>query len=66
LHCNLALMGPRLTEAGWVSEVVFMFTIRNLGGIALLLAGSTWLWLTPEFAGRGVPTSGALWFVTRL
>lgn len=42
-----------------------MFTIRNLGGIALLLAGSTWLWLTPEFASRGVSTSGVLWFVTR-
>jgi hypothetical protein len=50
----------------WASEVVFMVTMRNLGGIALLLAGSTWLWLTPEFASRGVSTSGVLWFVTRL
>jgi hypothetical protein len=42
-----------------------MFTIRNLGGVALLLMGSTWLWLTPAFAGRGVSTSGLLWAVTR-
>jgi hypothetical protein len=43
-----------------------MFTIRNLGGISLLLAGSTWLWLTPAFATRGVPTGGVLWAVTRV
>jgi len=34
-----------------------MFTIRNLGGVALLLMGSTWLWLTPAFAGPEVSTS---------
>jgi hypothetical protein len=43
-----------------------MVTIRNLGGVALLLAGSTWLWLTPAFAGRGVSTSGALWTLTQV
>jgi hypothetical protein len=43
-----------------------MMTIRNLGGISLLLAGSTWLWLTPAFAGRGIPTSGLLWDITRV
>lgn len=42
-----------------------MFTIRNLGGIALFLVGTTWLWLTPAFASRGVATSGALWAATR-
>jgi hypothetical protein len=42
-----------------------MFTIRNLGGISLFLAGTTWLWLTPAFATRGVSTSGATWAVTR-
>lgn len=42
-----------------------MFTIRNLGGVGLLLMGSTWLWLSPAFAGRGVSTSGLLWAVTR-
>ena len=43
-----------------------VFTIRNLGGISLFLAGTTWLWLTPAFAGRDVSTSGALWAVTRV
>ena len=43
-----------------------MFTIRNLGGVALFLAGTTWMWLTPAFAGRGVSTSGVLWAVTRV
>jgi hypothetical protein len=42
-----------------------MFTIRNIGGIALFLAASTWLWLTPMFATRGVTTSGFLWSATR-
>ena len=42
-----------------------MFTIRNMGGIALFLAGSTWLWLTPMFATREVITSGFLWSVTQ-
>ena len=42
-----------------------MFTIRNMGGVALLLAGSTWLWLTPMFATKGVTTSGFLWSATR-
>jgi hypothetical protein len=42
-----------------------MLTIRNIGGVSLLLAGSTWIWLTPAFAGRGVSTSGATWAVTR-
>ena len=42
-----------------------MFTIRNMGGIALFLAGSTWLWLTPTFASKGVATSGFLWSTTR-
>lgn len=43
-----------------------VFTIRNLGGVALFLAGSTWLWLTPAFASRGVSTSGWLWATTRV
>jgi len=42
-----------------------MFTIRNMGGVALFLAGSTWLWLTPMMATRGVATSGFLWSSTR-
>jgi hypothetical protein len=43
-----------------------MFTIRNIGGVALFLAGTTWLWLTPAFASRGVSTSGVLWAITRV
>ncbi len=42
-----------------------MFTIRNIGGAALFLAGTTWLWLTPAFASREVSTSGFTWAITR-
>jgi hypothetical protein len=38
-----------------------MFTIRNLGGVALFLFGTTYVWLTPMFAGKDVATKGALW-----
>ena len=34
-----------------------MFTVRNLGGVALLLFGTTFLWLTPAFAPKGVATT---------
>lgn len=43
-----------------------MFTIRNLGGVALLLMGSTWLWLTPAFAGPQASNSGLMWRVTNV
>lgn len=43
-----------------------MFAIRNMGGVALFLAGSTWLWLTPMMASKGVTTSGLLWSATRV
>lgn len=43
-----------------------MFTIRNLGGVALFLFGTTFLWLTPEFASRGISTSSTWWSVTRV
>jgi hypothetical protein len=42
-----------------------MLTIRNTGGVALFLAGTTWLWLTPMFATKGVTTSGFLWSATQ-
>lgn len=42
-----------------------MFSVRNMGGVALLLAGSTWLWLIPAFATKGVTTEGLLWSATR-
>lgn len=38
-----------------------MFTIRNMGGVALFLFATTFLWLTPGFASRGVSTKGAWW-----
>jgi hypothetical protein len=43
-----------------------MFTIRNLGGAALFLFGTTFLWLTPMFASPGVSTQGVLWSVTQV
>lgn len=43
-----------------------MFTIRNMGGVALFLFGTTFLWLTPAFATRGIPTTGAWWSITRI
>lgn len=39
-----------------------MFTIRNLGGVALFLFGTTYLWLTPQFARPGA--RGVLWSIT--
>ncbi len=42
------------------------FTIRNVGGIALFLFGTTYLWLTREFATAGLDTSGLWWAVTEV
>ena len=43
-----------------------MFTIRNVGGVALFLFGTTFLWLTPAFATKGVSTDGVMWSVTNI
>lgn len=43
-----------------------MFTIRNLGGVALFLFGTTFLWLTPAFATPGVSTKGVAWSITQV
>jgi hypothetical protein len=43
-----------------------MFTIRNIGGAALFLFGTTFLWLTPMFATKGVPTTGTAWSLTQI
>lgn len=43
-----------------------MFTIRNIGGVALFLFGTTFVWITPEFATRGLSTDGVWWSVTRV
>jgi hypothetical protein len=41
-----------------------MFTIRNMGEVALFLFGTTYLWLTPTFASAGVSTTGVAWSIT--
>lgn len=43
-----------------------MFTIRNLGGAALFLFGTTFAWITPEFVTAGLRNSGALWSTVRI
>ena len=43
-----------------------MFTIRNVGGVALFLFATTFLWITPAFASKGVSTEGPLWAATRI
>ena len=43
-----------------------MFTIRNVGGVALFLFGTTFLWLTPMFATEGVSTKGTAWSITQI
>jgi hypothetical protein len=40
-----------------------MFTMRNLGGVALFLFGSTYMWLTPLFAKNAAGTRTVLWSV---
>jgi hypothetical protein len=43
-----------------------MFTTRNVGGVALFLFGTTFLWLTPSLASPGVPTTGVAWSITQV
>jgi hypothetical protein len=43
-----------------------MFTIRNMGGVALFLFGTTYLWLTPSLATPAVPTTGIAWSITQV
>jgi hypothetical protein len=43
-----------------------MFTTRNMGGMALFLFGTTFLWLTPSLASPGVPTTGVAWSITQV
>jgi hypothetical protein len=45
---------------------LIMFTIRNLGGVALFLFGTTYLWLTPMFASKDVSTKGLAWSITNV
>jgi len=43
-----------------------MFSIRNVGGVALFLFGTTFIWLTPAFAPKGFATTAAAWSVTNV
>ena len=53
-----------------------MFTVRNIGGVALFLLGTTYVWLTQAlallgidtsaFGTWGIDTSGIWWDVTRV
>ena len=43
-----------------------MFTIRNVGGVALFLFGTTFAWITPEFVTAGLKNTGALWMTVRV
>lgn len=43
-----------------------MFTIRNVGGVALFLFGTTFAWITPEFVTAGLKNTGALWSTVRI
>lgn len=43
-----------------------MFTIRNTGGASLLLFGTAFAWITPEFVTAGLDNTGALWAVVRI
>ncbi|MEP7089372.1 MAG: hypothetical protein ABI776_04625 [Nocardioidaceae bacterium] len=43
-----------------------MFGIRNVGGVAFFLFGTTFVWLTPMFAATEVDTSGAAWATVAL
>ena len=47
-------------------EAMKLFTIRNMGGVALFLFGTTFLWLTPMFASPGISTDGFLWALTQV
>ncbi len=43
-----------------------MFTIRNVGGVALFLFGTTFAWITPEFVTSGLKNTGVLWSTVRI
>ena len=43
-----------------------MWTFKNLLAVALLLFGSTFLWMTPTFAGRTPPPTGMAWTLANI
>jgi hypothetical protein len=43
-----------------------MWTFKNLLAVALFLFGSTFLWMTPAFAGRTPPPTGPAWTLVNI
>jgi hypothetical protein len=43
-----------------------MWTFKNVLAIGLFLFGSTFLWMTPAFAGKTPPPTGAAWTVVNV
>jgi hypothetical protein len=43
-----------------------MWTFKNLVAIGLFLFGSTFLWMTPAFAGRTSPPTGLAWTLVNI
>ena len=43
-----------------------MWTFKNVLAMGLSLFGSTFLWMTPAFAGKTPPPTGAAWTVVNL
>ena len=43
-----------------------MFSIRNIGGVALFLFGTTYLWIMPMFASKGISAKGTLWSISNV
>ena len=43
-----------------------MWTFKNLLAIGVFLFGSTFLWMTPAFAGKTPPPTGAAWTVVNV
>ena len=43
-----------------------MWTFKNLAAIGLFLFGSTFLWMTPAFAGRTSPPTGMAWTLANI
>ena len=43
-----------------------MWTVKNVVAVGLFLFGSTFLWMTPAFAGRTRPPTGMAWTVVNI
>jgi hypothetical protein len=43
-----------------------MWTFKNLVAVGLFLFGSTFLWMTPAFAGRTPPPTGVAWTLANI